>query len=98
MHGSGLPKSWFVYLVRCSDNSLYCGTTLDVARRIREHNYGDRGAKYTKSRRNVMLAYEEKLPSKSEAFSREAQIKKMPKTKKEQLVEGSKGEKDARRI
>ena len=50
-------KPWLMYVVRCSDGSLYTGVTNNVKRRILEHNYGMRGAKYTRSRRPVDLVY-----------------------------------------
>lgn len=79
-------KKWIVYLLRCSDNSLYTGITTDVERRLQEHKSGE-GAKYTKSRRPVNLVYKEKVGSRSEATKREIEIKNFSKTKKEQLVE-----------
>lgn len=78
---------WTVYLVRCADNSLYCGITNDLEKRIDAHNNG-KGAKYIiKSRRPVKLVYKEKFHGKGEALSREAEIKKLPKMAKESLVE-----------
>jgi len=50
-------KPWFIYVVRCSDNSLYTGITTDVMRRVKEHNTSKKGARYTRSRRPVTLAY-----------------------------------------
>lgn len=79
-------KKWIVYLLRCSDNSLYTGITTDVERRLQEHKSGE-GAKYTKSRRPVNLVYKEKVGTRSEATKREIEIKNFSKTKKEQLVE-----------
>ena len=46
---------WYVYLLRCADATLYCGVTTDMERRLREHNAGSRGAKYTRARRPVEL-------------------------------------------
>lgn len=82
-------KPWFVYLVRCADNSLYCGITNDLGKRIAAHNSGA-GAKYiVPSRRPVVLVYQEQLPSKGKALSREAAIKKLRKSQKEALLHKS---------
>ena len=78
---------WFVYLLRCSDNSLYCGVTKDVARRVNEHNTSPTlAAKYTRVRRPVELAYQEACDNKSHAYQREYAIKKLSKVQKERLV------------
>ena len=77
--------SWYVYMVRCRDNSLYTGSTNDLSRRIQVHNSG-KGAKYTKSRLPVTLVYREECPDKSTALKRECEIKRLTKVKKEQLA------------
>ena len=76
----------YVYMVRCSDGSLYTGWSTNPVKRAAVHNSG-KGAKYTKSRRPVELVYYEKLETKQEAMSREAFIKKMKRSEKMQLVE-----------
>jgi len=82
-------SDWYVYMVRCSDNSLYTGITIDIERRIDEHNSNNRlAAKYTRVRRPVSLVYSETLASKSEAAKRECAIKQLNKQEKEQLVSG----------
>jgi len=73
--------AWRVYLLRCADNSLYCGTSKDTDARVLKHNSG-KGAKYTKSRRPVELAAVSGELSKSDAFRLEHQIKKLPARKK----------------
>ena len=75
-------KQWVVYLLRCSDNSFYCGVTNDIDRRLTEHNTSKRGAKYTRSRRPVELIGSKEAGSRSEAQSLEAKIKKMKKLDK----------------
>ena len=75
----------YAYLVRCSDNSLYAGWTNDIEKRVKAHNDGT-GAKYTKPRRPVTLAYLEEFDTKSEAMKREAALKKMTHKQKEELV------------
>jgi putative endonuclease len=82
-----LMHTWHVYIVRCSDNTLYTGVTKDLERRINEHNADDRlGARYTKSRRPVTLRYEEISESRSAASKREGEIKRLTKKQKESLI------------
>jgi putative endonuclease len=77
--------TWNVYMVRCSDGSLYTGITVDVARRVIEHNMNDvLAARYTLARRPVTLVYEEKYDTRSAASMREYEIKQMGK--KEKLI------------
>lgn len=79
-------KPWFVYMLRCSDNTLYTGITIDVFRREQEHNNSNLGAKYTRTRQPVNVVYQETQPSRSEAAKREHAIKKMTKAKKEKMI------------
>ena len=74
-------KNWAVYLVRCSDNSLYCGITNDIKNRLIDHNSG-KGAKYTRSRRPVELVGVVPKMTKSEALKLEYRIKRLPTGKK----------------
>ena len=74
-------KEWVVYLVRCFDNSLYCGISNDLKCRLIEHNSG-KGAKYTKSRRPVDLVGISPEMTKSEALKLEYRIKQLPADKK----------------
>ena len=74
-------------MVRCRDNSLYSGITIDLEGRLRVHNKGT-GAKYTSARRPVTLVYSEKYDNVAKAKKREAQIKGWSKTEKERLVGG----------
>ncbi len=78
-------KKYFIYLLRCSDATLYTGYCADLKARETRHNSG-KGAKYTKYRRPVKIVYWESFRSKSTAMRREAQIKSWPKHKKENLV------------
>ena len=71
-------STWFLYIIECTDGSLYTGSTTDVARRLREHQNGT-GAKYTRARPPVSLAYTEEVPDRSTAQRREAAIKKLPR-------------------
>jgi putative endonuclease len=84
-----MPKKnppWFVYLLRCSDQTLYTGITTDLRQRLHEHNHTDKGAKYTRGRRPVSLVYSEEHPSRSLAASREYQIKQLTRQQKKQLI------------
>jgi predicted GIY-YIG superfamily endonuclease len=68
--------TWWVYLLRCGDGTLYCGIALDVAARLAQHRAG-RGAKYTRGRGPLELAYQEACGSKTEALRRERALKRM---------------------
>ena len=78
---------WFVYILRCADNSLYTGITTDVERRIVEHNGNNKtGSKYTRVKRPVILVYKEQAKTRSEALKRERIIKRMSHKEKEALA------------
>lgn len=80
-------KPWFIYMLRCADNSLYTGITLDVSKRLDQHNGIDKnGAKYTQARRPVKLVYKEISLSRSDACKREYAIKSLNKSEKESLI------------
>lgn len=81
----------YTYIVRCSDGTLYTGWTNDLKKRIKDHNEG-RGAKYTRARRPVVLAYYEEFDTKEEAMSREWAIKHMTRRKKEEIIRQEKHE------
>lgn len=76
----------FVYIVRCSDNSLYTGITKDLDKRIYDHNYSKIWAKYTKGRRPVKLVWSQKVKDRNQASRLELEIKKFWKEKKEMIV------------
>ena len=82
-------KEWedmnYTYILKCSDETLYTGWTNDLEKRINAHNAG-KGAKYTKNRRPVELAYYEEFATKEEAMSREYAIKQLTRRKKEELI------------
>ena len=75
-------SDWYMYVVRCSDDTLYTGVTNDVTRRVNDHNHSKRGAKYTKARRPVSLEGFQSFASQSEACRAEAAFKKLPRQKK----------------
>jgi len=82
-----MSYSFHVYVLRCSDGSLYVGHTDDMEKRLSEHHLGIHDG-YTKSRRPVRLAYSEEYSSRDEAFHRERQIKGWSRAKKEALIRG----------
>jgi predicted GIY-YIG superfamily endonuclease len=77
---------WFFYVVRCADSSLYAGVSTDVQRRVREHNSGARGAKYTRSRRPVSLAHYERFNDKGDALRREYSFKQLTRAEKLKVI------------
>ncbi len=77
--------AYYCYILECSDGTYYTGWSTDPERRCQQHNRG-RGAKYTRSRLPVRLAYVEKTPDRASAMRREAQIKKMSRLEKGKLV------------
>ena len=80
----GSVAAW-VYLLRCRDGSLYCGWTVDVAKRVDQHNAG-RGAAYTRSRKPVALVWHEPCADRSAALRRELAIKRLTRRQKLALV------------
>lgn len=78
--------SYYVYILKCRDGTLYTGWTNNLEDRLTAHREG-RGAKYTRGRRPLDLVYTEEHPSKSEAAKREYQIKSMTRRQKERLID-----------
>ena len=78
---------WYVYILKCADNTLYTGITTELSRRVERHNTG-RGGSYTRTRTPVKLVYQEPAPTQSSAIKREAQIKKWTREKKLALISG----------
>lgn len=81
--------SYYVYILECNDKTLYTGIAKDVDKRLQEHNESGKGAKYTKVRRPVKLLYTEEAEDRSSASKREYAIKKLPRTKKLELIKKS---------
>ena len=79
---------YYIYIIRCSDGSLYTGWTDDIGKRIGAHNKGV-ASKYTRARLPVELTYSEEFASKIEAMRRERAIKKMPRAAKLRLISGA---------
>ncbi len=80
-----MDKKWYVYILRCRDNSLYTGMTDDLERRLAAHNAG-KGAKYTRGRGPVELVYHEEFATKAEACSREYRIKRLSRQDKLEIM------------
>ena len=76
---------WYVYILRCGDGTLYTGITTDVEHRLEAHRQG-KGAKYTRGRGPLELAYQDKCGTHSEALKREYAIKQLSREEKEQLI------------
>ena len=78
----------YTYMVRCSDHTYYIGYTNNLEKRIQAHNAG-KGAKYTKGRGPVELVYYEEYEEKKDAMHREWEMKRLPRRKKESLVQST---------
>lgn len=85
-------NDWFVYILRCADDSLYTGITTELNRRVAEHNDKNKklGARYTRSRQPVTLIYHETFESRSLASKREAEIKRLKRQQKLLLIASTK--------
>jgi predicted GIY-YIG superfamily endonuclease len=76
--------TWWVYLLRCGDDTLYCGIALDVEARLKQHEEG-KGAKYTRGRAPLEVIYRDACDTKSDALRRELQIKRLSRPEKLRL-------------
>jgi len=79
-------NKYYLYILKCSDQTLYTGITKDLERRLKEHNFSKLGAKYTNGRRPVELIYSKRFANRSIALKEEAKIKKLPRQKKMELT------------
>ena len=84
-----MESNWYLYILRCGDGTLYTGITTDVQKRLEAHRCG-RGAKYTRGRQPLELAYREACESHSQALRRELEVKKLTRQGKEALIAGEK--------
>lgn len=87
MAGSPADPDWYVYIVRCADQTLYTGIARDLGERIARHNAGT-GAAYTRARRPVILVHQETAPDRGAALRREAAIKRLRVAAKRALAGG----------
>ena len=76
---------WYLYILRCRDNTLYTGITVDVEKRFAAHSAG-RGAKYTRGRGPLELVYRERCGTHSDALKRERIVKSMRRSQKEKMI------------
>ncbi len=77
---------YYLYILKCSDKTLYTGITVDLERRIKEHNDSKLGAKYTRARRPVKLVYSKKFRNRSSASKEESRIKNLSREEKLGLI------------
>lgn len=84
-----MDKTWYVYILRCRSQTLYCGITDDVQRRLEMHRSG-KGAKYTRGRGPLELVYTERCDSYSDALKREYAIKQLSRQEKMELIDAYK--------
>ncbi len=83
-----MDKKWYVYILRCRDDTLYTGMTDDLEKRLAAHNSG-KGAKYTRGRGPVKMVYHETFDTKVEACRREYHIKRLTRPEKTILIENT---------
>ena len=79
-----MEKKWYLYILKCADGTFYTGITDDISRRLTEHNDG-KGAKYTRGRGPVELAFCKEIENKSEALKEEYRTKQLPRSVKAQM-------------
>jgi predicted GIY-YIG superfamily endonuclease len=89
-----MESQWYLYILRCKDNTLYTGITTDVEKRLEAHRSG-KGAKYTRGRAPLELVYRECCGSHSDALKREAEIKKLSRQSKELLLKTQESQRDS---
>jgi putative endonuclease len=82
----GMTSLFYIYILKCSDNSLYTGYTDSLERRLKKHNQG-KASKYTRSRLPVSIVYSEEHPDKSSAMKREIWIKSLSRENKIKLIQ-----------
>lgn len=83
--GQKMEQTWYLYILRCGDGTLYTGITTDVEKRLETHRAG-KGAKYTRGRTPLELVYRETCGTHSQALKREWEVKGMSRAEKEKLV------------
>ena len=86
--GCLVESNWYLYILRCKDNTLYTGITTDVEKRLEAHRSG-KGAKYTRGRTPLELVYREQCESHSHALKRELEVKALSRQAKEELIESA---------
>ncbi|MFC1615999.1 GIY-YIG nuclease family protein [Patescibacteria group bacterium] len=89
---------WYVYIVKCCDQTFYTGITKDLKRRIKEHNNSKLGAKYTMGRRPVKLVYAQEVKNKSEAAKEEYRIRNLSKKEKYEIIDDFQARKSQKNV
>ncbi len=82
---------WSLYILGCSDGSFYTGVTTDIGRRLQEHQEG-KASRYTRTRRPVVLVYQEECGTRSQSLARECAVKSLSRERKEELISGRKSD------
>lgn len=85
-----MERQWFLYILRCGDDTLYTGITTDIDRRFAMHTSG-KGAKYTRGRGPLTIVYRECCGSHSDALRREYAVKALPRMEKEKMIQEYQG-------
>ncbi len=86
-----MNKKWYLYVLKCKDNTLYTGITTDMNRRLFEHNNTKKGAKYTRTRRPVLPVFVIECDSRSDALKKEYRFKRLSRKKKLEVINGKMG-------
>jgi putative endonuclease len=81
-----MPTIYYVYILKCADDTLYTGITVDLPRRVEEHNSSELGAKYTRGRRPVELVFSKPFDDRSAASKEERLIKRLSKGEKLEMI------------
>ena len=80
---------YYLYILKCADKTLYTGITIDLAHRLKEHNFSKLGAKYTRARRPVKLVYSKKFRNRSAASKAEAKLKNLTRSEKLKIIKNN---------
>ena len=80
---------YYLYILKCADKTLYTGITIDLARRIKEHNFSKLGAKYTRARRPVKIVYSKKFRNRSAASKAETKLKNLTRSEKLKIIKNN---------
>ena len=81
-----IEKMYYLYILECSDQTLYSGITVDLERRVKEHDSSELGAKYTRGRKPVKLVFSKEFQNRSQASKEESRIKKLSREEKLELI------------
>ena len=83
-----MPTNYYLYILKCADDTLYTGITVDLPRRVKDHNSAELGAKYTRGRRPVELVFSKAFDNRSVASKEERLIKRLSRRQKLELIDG----------